>query len=113
MGKERVFIVFRSGVIAVGVKHGRDYGDILNDLTKAVECIPDSYLFFEMDPEEWQKLPRESKLEVWEALAEDLFFALGNEPVIQVGSGVVIYDKEGHRINILVGEEDLESVALI
>lgn len=97
----------------MGVKHGRDYGDILRDLTKAVERIPDSYLFFEMEPDEWQELPRESKLEVWEALAEDLFFALGNEPVIQVGSGVVIHDKETHRINILVGEEDLESVSLI
>ncbi|MFD1776519.1 hypothetical protein [Paenibacillus rhizophilus] len=97
----------------MGVKHGRDYGDILRDLTKAVECIPDSYLFFEMEPGEWQELPLESKLEVWEALAEDLFFALGNEPVIHVGSGVVIYDKDAHRINILVGEEDLESVTLI
>ncbi|BCG56664.1 hypothetical protein [Paenibacillus sp. URB8-2] len=97
----------------MGVKHGRDYGDILRDLTKAVELIPDSYLFFEMEPGEWEELPRESKLEVWEALAEDLFFALGNEPVIHVGSGVVIYDKDAHRINILVGEEDLESVTLI
>ncbi|MNF12479.1 hypothetical protein D3C80_2139820 [compost metagenome] len=66
-----------------------------------------------MEPDEWQELPQESKMEVWEALAEDLFFALGNEPVIQVGSGVVIYDKETHRINILLGEEDLASVVLI
>lgn len=66
-----------------------------------------------MEPDEWQELPQESKLEVWEALAEDLFYALGNEPVIQVGSGVVIYDKETHRINILLGEEDLASVVLI
>lgn len=66
-----------------------------------------------MDPDEWQELPQESKLEVWEALAEDLFFALGNEPMIEVGSGVIIYDKDTHRINILVGEEDLASVVLI
>ncbi|MNN63886.1 hypothetical protein D3C81_1792970 [compost metagenome] len=52
-------------------------------------------------------------MEVWEALAEDLFYALGNEPMIQVGSGVVIYDKETHRINILLGEEDLASVVLV
>ncbi|WP_312001433.1 hypothetical protein [Paenibacillus forsythiae] len=97
----------------MGVKHGRDYGDILRDLTRAVGCIPDSYLFFEMEPEEWRELPQESKQEVWEALAEDLFFALGNEPMIHVGSGVVIYDKEAHRINILVGDEDMESVELV
>lgn len=97
----------------MGVKHGRDYADILNELMEAVGRISDSYLFFEMEPDEWQELPQESKLEVWEALAEDLFFALGEEPVIQVGGGVVIYDKETHRINILVGEEDLASVVLV
>ncbi|KGE19896.1 hypothetical protein [Paenibacillus wynnii] len=97
----------------MGVKHGRDYADILNELTVAVGRISDGYLFFEMESDEWKELPEESKLEVWEALAEDLFFALGEEPVIQVGGGVVMYDKETHRINILVGEEDLASVPLV
>lgn len=97
----------------MGVKHGRDYSVILSELTEAVGRISDSYVFFEMEPDEWQALAQESKLEVWEALAEDLFYALGNEPVIQVGSGVVIYDKETHRINILLGEEDLASVGLV
>ncbi|MBT2292261.1 hypothetical protein J7E73_24665 [Paenibacillus albidus] len=97
----------------MGVKHGRDYSEILNDLTEAVGRISDGYVFFEMEPEEWQVLPQESKLEVWEALAEDLFFALGNEPVIEVGSAVVIYNKDTHRINILLGEEDLASVVLV
>ncbi|MDQ0196399.1 hypothetical protein [Paenibacillus wynnii] len=97
----------------MGVKHGRDYADILDELSLAVGRISDGYLFFEMEPDEWMELPEESKLEVWEALAEDLFFALGEEPVIQVGGGVVIYDKETHRINILVGEEDLASVPLV
>ncbi|MCL6606172.1 MAG: hypothetical protein K6T94_25175 [Paenibacillus sp.] len=97
----------------MGVKHGRDYAEILVELTEAVGRITDGYLFFEMEPEEWQELPQDSKLEVWEALAEDLFFALGEEPVIPVGGGVVIYDKETHRINILVGDEDLASVTLV
>ena len=97
----------------MGVKHGRDYSEILIDLTAAVGRISDGYIFFEMEPEEWQNLPEESKQEVWEALAEDLFYALGNEPVIEVGSGVVMYDKETHRINILLGDEDLASVVLV
>jgi hypothetical protein len=100
-------------VIDVGVKHGRDYSEILVELTGAVGRISDGYIFFEMEPEEWENLPEESKLEVWEALAEDLFYALGNEPVIKVGSGVVMYDKETHRINILLGDEDLASVVLV
>lgn len=97
----------------MGVKHGRDYSEILVELTGAVGRIADGYIFFEMESEEWANLPEESKQEVWEALAEDLFYALGNEPVIQVGSGVVMYDKETHRINILLGDEDLASVILV
>lgn len=32
-------------MIHVGVKHGRDYGEILTDLTEAVGRISDGYLF--------------------------------------------------------------------
>ncbi|MBA9087745.1 hypothetical protein FHR92_004236 [Fontibacillus solani] len=99
--------------MALGVKHGRDYGDILTDLTAAVGRISDSYTFFEMEPLEWHSLSDEERVEVQEALAEDLFFALGNEPIITVGSAVVIYDAASHRINFLIGEEELDSVSLI
>ncbi|GAB6992623.1 hypothetical protein [Paenibacillus pini] len=97
----------------MGVKHGRDYDVILSELTAAVGEIPDSYLFFEMEPNEWKELPGEDQHEVHEALAEDLFYALGTEPVIEVGSGVVMHDKENHRINILIGEEQIQVVTLI
>ncbi|AZK48854.1 hypothetical protein [Paenibacillus lentus] len=97
----------------MGVKHGRDYEYILADFTEAVGRIPDCYVFFEMEPAEWEGLTDEEKHEVLEALAEDLFFGLGSEPVIAVGSAVVIYDPEVHRINVLVGEEELTSVKLI
>ncbi|WP_422659072.1 hypothetical protein ACK8P5_00540 [Paenibacillus sp. EC2-1] len=97
----------------MGVKHGRDYGDILKDLTEAVGRIPDSYVFFEMDSEDWGNLNDLDRNEVHEALAEDLFYALGTEPVLSVGSGVVMHDQGNHRIHILIGEEELAFVALI
>ncbi|MGN7361039.1 hypothetical protein ACTHPF_27130 [Paenibacillus sp. SAF-054] len=97
----------------MGVKHGREYDEILKELTSAVGEIPDSYLFFEMEGSEWQLLSPEEKREVHEALAEDLFYGLGTEPVIEVGSGVVMYDKEHHRINLLIGDEELTVVPLI
>ncbi|WP_435923302.1 hypothetical protein [Paenibacillus sp. DYY-L-2] len=97
----------------MGVKHGRDYEFILADLTAAVGRIPDSYIFFEMETSEWENLSSEERGEVLEALAEDLFFALGTEPVIEVGSAVVVYDREAHRINVLIGEEELTSVKLV
>lgn len=99
--------------IAVGVKHGRDYEFILADLTNAVGRIQDSYLFFEMESSEWEVLSDTDRGEVLEALAEDLFFGLGSEPMIEVGSAIVIYDPEGHRINILIGDSELTSVSLI
>lgn len=97
----------------MGVKHGRDYGDILKDLTEAVGRISDSYVFFEMDSEDWGNLNDADKNEVHEALAEDLFYALGTEPVLSVGSGVVMHDQVNHRIHILIGEEELAFVALV
>ncbi|WP_025723778.1 hypothetical protein [Paenibacillus polymyxa] len=97
----------------MGVKHGREYEQILNDLTEAVGRIPDSYEFFEMEAEDWDRLDPAGRQEVNEALAEDLFYALGTEPVITVGSGVVIYEPEQHRIYVLIGDEELTSVPLI
>ncbi|MFD1885602.1 hypothetical protein [Paenibacillus wenxiniae] len=97
----------------MGVKHGRDYEGILTDLTTALNMIPDSYLFFQMSSEEWQALNPDEQREVQEALAEDLFYALGSEPTIQVGSGIVIYAADTHRIDILIGETEMTFVSLI
>lgn len=97
----------------MGVKHGRDYGEILAELTEAVGRISDSYVFFEMEAEDWGNLGEAEQNEVHEALAEDLFYALGTEPVINVGSGVVMHDQMNHRIHILIGEEELAFVALV
>ncbi|MNI80370.1 hypothetical protein D3C73_1368990 [compost metagenome] len=85
----------------------------MTDLTQALSRIPDRYVFFEMDSEEWSRLGEAEQLEVDEALAEDLFYALGEESIIPVGSGVVIHDKDQHRIHILIGEEELTFVPLI
>ncbi|MFB5763596.1 hypothetical protein [Paenibacillus medicaginis] len=97
----------------MGVKHGREYELILKELTDAVGRIPDSYLFFEMEEEEWERLESAERAEVQEALAEDLFYALGEESVITVGSGVIIHDRNRYRIDILIGEEELTFVSLV
>lgn len=97
----------------MGVKHGREYEEILRELTTAVGQIADSYLFFEMESDEWWALGQVEQHEVNEALAEDLFYALSENPVITVGSGVIIHDPEHHRINILIGEEEITVVSLV
>ena len=103
----------RKGVTPMGIKHGREYGDILKDLTEAVSQIPDSYIFFEMEPSEWSQLLQEQKDEVWEALAEDLFYALGTQPMIEVGSAIVTHDVNLHRINLFIGDQEFTSVRLV
>lgn len=97
----------------MGIKHGRDYGDILKDLTEAVSQIPDSYIFFEMEPGEWNEMSSEQKDEVLEALAEDLFYALGTQPMIQVGNALVSHDANLHIINLFIGEREYISVKLV
>lgn len=97
----------------MGVKHARDYGDILTELTAAVGLIDDSYVFFEMEASDWERLSEEDKHEVHEALAEDIFYGLGTEPVITVGSGVIMHDLDLHRINVLVGDTELATVNLV
>lgn len=97
----------------MGVKHGREYNDILQDLIEALGKIPDRYIFFEMEEEDWARLDAKDRLEVDEALAEDLFYALGSEKMMTVGSGVVIHDQELHRLNILIGDDELDFVSLI
>ncbi|MNO96786.1 hypothetical protein D3C76_884720 [compost metagenome] len=66
-----------------------------------------------MEEEEWAQLSEADRQEVMEALAEDLFYGLGTDPSIEVGSGVVIYDPESHRINVLIGDTELAVVSLI
>lgn len=97
----------------MGVKHGRDYEHILADLIQAVSRIPDSYTFFEMEVDEWQQLDENAHREVYEALAEDVFYALGTEPVLTIGSGVVMHDSAQHCIHFLIGEQEISTVSLI
>lgn len=97
----------------MGVRHGREYSDILKDLTEAVSEIEDSFTFFEMETAEWEGLPSEERHEVMEALADDLFFGLGENPVIEVGSGVINYNRQHHVIEVMQGNNVIQIVRLV
>ncbi|RXZ79972.1 hypothetical protein EBB07_20660 [Paenibacillaceae bacterium] len=96
----------------MGVRHGREYRDILKDLTEAVGAIGSSYSFFEMSEEEWGELGVEERSEVMEALADDVFYGLGVEPVIQVGQGTVTYHQKFHIIEVAVDGKEVRIVRL-
>ncbi|WP_424769082.1 hypothetical protein [Paenibacillus sp. sgz302251] len=97
----------------MGVRHAREYADILKDLTAAVAEIEGSYTFFEMEEEEWRVLPEGDRHEVMEALADDVFFGLGEDPVIKVGEGVIIYNSKHHIIEVSQGEKVTQIIRLI
>lgn len=97
----------------MGVKHAREYADILQDLTDAVSAIDRSYAFFEMSEEEWTGLEDSDRRQVMEALADDVFYGLGQDPVIRVGEGAVVYNSKFHVIEVSVDGKEVRIVRLI
>lgn len=87
----------------MGVKYGREYRDIIIELSAALLELPDAYTFFQMDLEDWADLSDEEQRELILTLADDVFFALGQNPRIQVGSGAAEYDGERHILKVFCG----------
>jgi hypothetical protein len=97
----------------MGVRHAREYAEILKDLTEAVGEIEESFTFFEMEPEEWSALGQDDRHEVMEALADDVFFGLGENPVIEVGKGVITYNGRHHIIEVSQDDKVTQIIRLI
>lgn len=97
----------------MGVKHAREYADILTELTEAVGAIDNSYEFFDMSREDWVALDEGERKEVMEALADDVFYGLGEQEMIQVGSGVITHRPKFHVIEVAVDGTEVRIVRLI
>ncbi|MCE5172182.1 hypothetical protein LQV63_23145 [Paenibacillus profundus] len=96
----------------MGVAFGRLYKDILEELTVAVGLIPDGYTFFDMTEEEWTALGDTERQEVLEALADDVFYGLGQEKLLFIGSGSVQHDPKFHIIEVVVDSETVATIQL-
>jgi len=97
----------------MGVRYGRAYGDILRELAEAVGGIGDGYRLCGMEAEEWDGLGDRERKETLEAIAEDVFYGLGAQPVIAVGAGKVIYRPKRHVIEVAVNDRESRIVRLI
>lgn len=97
----------------MGVRHAREYKDILRELTEAVGGISDNYRFFDMEAAEWEALGDAERHEVLEALADDVFYGLGEQPSIAVGEGTVVYHPKHHVIEVAVDGKESRIVRLI
>ncbi|MFC4778921.1 hypothetical protein ACFO9Q_19175 [Paenibacillus sp. GCM10023252] len=96
----------------MGVRHAREYADILKELTEAIGLIDRNYTFFEMEEEEWKALGEAEQGEVLEALADDVFFGLGEQAVIPVGDGVITYNAKFHVLEVSLGTQVIKMIRL-
>ncbi|UVI30417.1 hypothetical protein [Paenibacillus spongiae] len=97
----------------MGVKHAREYKDILEELKEAIGSIDDGYRFFDMESDEWEALAEPERMDVMEALADDVFYGLGVEPIIKVGGGMVAYRQKHHCIEVSVDGRESRIIRLI
>jgi len=98
---------------AMGIKFGREYTDIVEDLTDAVAQIDGSYELLEMESDDWRELTDEEQRDCLKTLADDIFYSLGADPELTVGAGVVRYDKEHHVLKVHHGEKLVSVIYLV
>jgi len=84
----------------MGVKFAREYEDIHQELAKTIGAIEDVYAFFEMSGDDWSALSDEERSECINTLTDDIFYALGTDPRLEVGSGSIRYDASRHVIKV-------------
>jgi hypothetical protein len=84
----------------MGVKFGRQYKDIIDDFSAALGQIDDLYSCFEMSAEDWNGMEDAERSDCIRTLADDLFYGLGTEGMLQVGSGTVTHDAERHILKV-------------
>lgn len=97
----------------MGVKFAREYNDIVADLVEAIKEVQEFYRFFEMSGDDWADLNQGEQKECVKTLADDIFYALGNDQHMPLGKGSVHYDKAKHIIKIDHGDKLVTIVNLI
>jgi hypothetical protein len=97
----------------MGVKFTREYSDIIKELTEEIIELSDFYEFFDMTEEDWNLITGEEQRECARTLADDIFYALGNEDTLSVGSGTVKYDKSQGIIKVINSSQLIKIVRLM
>jgi hypothetical protein len=84
----------------MGVKFNREYEHIVEEMAQAIISIQDCYDLFEMSQEEWNEMDQDEQVACITTLADDIFYGLGNLPVVQIGSGKIEYDAVNHILKV-------------
>lgn len=97
----------------MGVKFGKEYEVIVSDLTEALIQIDDCREFIGMEEQDWNRLTDEEKSSCLRTLADDIFFALGADPVMEIGNSTFTYHPKQHIIKIEQGATLIHVIRLI
>lgn len=89
-----------AGRINMGLKYIREYDEIISELMDAIRGIDNFYSFLEMEAKEWNRLKQGEQIECVRTLSDDIFYALGSDPVVSIGEGIVRYVKEKSVIEV-------------
>lgn len=84
----------------MGVKYAKEYTVIIDDLTDAMQEAEDCHEVFGMETADWEALNPEERRDCIRTLADDVFYGLGADPVMELGSCVVTYDRNNHVIRL-------------
>jgi len=97
----------------MGVKFAREYKEIIEELTDALLEVEGSYEFLEMTALDWKELAAAERRECIRTMADDVFYGLGTEPTLMLGSGRVAYDAGSHRIQVSDGGKVTRLIVLV
>jgi carbamate kinase len=88
------------GKYIMGLRFTREFKRIIEELTEAILKIDNFYQFFEMSKQEWLALTEEEQKEVAKTLADDVFYALGMDPKVEICGGIIEFLKENNIIQV-------------
>jgi hypothetical protein len=96
----------------MGLKYIREYEQINDDLTKAILEIDNFSPLLEINAEDWDEISEKDKYYYTKTLADDIFYALGDENTLDIGNGSIIYDEKLQKIKVYNGENFICSIEL-
>lgn len=97
----------------MGVKYAKEYSLIIDDLTDALLEVEGAHEVIGMETEEWTALEDGERRACIRTLADDVFYGLGADPIMELGSSTILYDKSNHVIRLAHPDNVVRVVRLI
>ena len=96
----------------MALTYTREFKRIIEELAEGIMKINSFYEIFDMSKNDWDALSIEEKFECARTLADDVFYALGKEPVMPMCDAIIQYDKSEGIIRIMENNKNIYNVAL-